>query len=364
MPGDFNRHPTTGAPYIAHPETGKKKQYGRASSATKELDDDTALQKWIQRRVLLGAVVSDEVYKMVQDANARFHWDEKEWKDAMDEAIEKALIIAKARIAAERGTYAHSLIETDEHDAKLGSLIGQGAGTRQISEDDVKSLIAGGMALGVPVEEQDAIVRAWRAVLREFGLEVLTQEHRVVADRWRLAGTLDAIFRLRRDLKFRMKTGEIITLPAGLTICGDFKSGLLRRDPKGMPLYWDGYCGQVTAYANSVPYDPDTDLRGEWPADWGQMSDEWAIIVHISVQEVLSGEETTAELVLVDIRQGIADLDLARQLKDNRKVSRFGVLGPDEPLVVINKGGAKEEQAPTVAEMLREDSPIELGEDW
>lgn len=666
MTSDFQRHPTTGAPYIVDPN-GKKRQYGRASSATKDLDDDTALQNWIQRRVLLGGVLSDEVFRMVTEANSKHELDSREWKDAMDEAIELAITVAKGRIAAERGTYAHSLVEADEHDAKLGSLIH--GGNRYVSEEEVKSLVAGGLSLGIPVTDQDAIVRAWREVLEKFDLEVLTQEHRVVADRWRLAGTLDAIFRLGRELTFRHASGEIIRLPKGLVICGDLKglaidtpiptpsgwstmgdlavgdavfgsdgkqcsitrksdvsykrcfrlvfdnteeviadhehiwavthrhhgkgveklmtteqifevysrdaeagkpnrdimritlaapidcaevdlpvdpyvlgcwlgdghkrggtiskpmqsmrdeitdrgfvvtvqadqmaftphglvhglreldlinnkhvpemylrasesqridllrglmdsdgtwnkarnsctfsstddrlasavhelvcslgmraikskykasgfglevdayavsftptwfipflakqndcvlsdsvrsrtvfiksieevdsvvtqciavdspdntylfgktmlvthnTGMLRRDGKGMPQYWDGYCGQVTAYANSVPYNVATSSRENWPEEWGEMDDKWAIIVHISVQEVLSGQPTTAELILVDLEQGIEDLDLARRLKDNRKAQRFGVLGPDEPLVLINPEGNAE----------------------
>jgi len=74
------------------------------------------------------------------------------------------------------------------------------------------------------------------------------------------------------------------------------------------------------------------------------MNQKWALIVHIPVAEILAGTQTTAELVLVDVEIGGIDLGLVAQIKENRKLTRFGVLGPNEPAVVI-EGIAKLKQA-------------------
>ena len=338
---DFERHPTSGAPYIKHPETGKKSMYGRASSGGKQLDDTRALEQWQNRMVALGVAMSVEAQDMIyaiRDGDK----DSREWKDEMDEAIELALKVSKAKIAAERGTYAHLLVEEDGPNAMLA--IGT-KGTRQwVNEDEVKEIVAGGILLDVHPNSQRVIVQAWRDLIEAFELEVLTQEHRVVCDEWRLAGTLDGIARLGRDISFRLPSGEIVDLFAGEVVLLDTKTGRFRRDPKGFPLYWSAYAAQLHAYVNALPYNVTTGLRESWPTEWGIMNQKWALIVHIPVAEILAGTQTTAELVLVDVEVGGIDLGLVAQIKENRKLTRFGVLGPNEPAVVI-EGIAKLEQA-------------------
>jgi len=58
-PGDFHRHPTTGAPYVAHPTdtnkngTPKRVMYGRPSSFGSALDNPYNLVKWKERQLLI-----------------------------------------------------------------------------------------------------------------------------------------------------------------------------------------------------------------------------------------------------------------------------------------------------------------------
>ena len=57
LPGDFHRHPTTGAPYVAHPTetnrdgTPRRVMYGRPSSFGAALDNPFNLLKWKERQL-------------------------------------------------------------------------------------------------------------------------------------------------------------------------------------------------------------------------------------------------------------------------------------------------------------------------
>lgn len=127
------------------------------------------------------------------------------------------------------------------------------------------SLYTEGEALGIPLDVQDALVAAWRQGIEHFGFEILAVEARCVDDRWRQAGTLDRIVRLTHDLQFVLpETGEVVTLPAGWVGILDIKTGELRVDGGGFLDYWHTYAVQVASYAQSVPYDTETDTRGTW----------------------------------------------------------------------------------------------------
>ena len=45
---------------------------------------------------------------------------------------------------------------------------------------------------------------------------------------------------------------------------GDIKTGGLTVGSDGQPNYWVKYPVQLAAYVDAVPYDTDTDQRGEW----------------------------------------------------------------------------------------------------
>lgn len=103
------------------------------------------------------------------------------------------------------------------------------------------------------------IAHGWVDLLDRNGLEVLATELPVINDELRLAGTLDRIVRLTRDLHF----GSVV-VPAGTVIVLDIKTSKLHADRDGLPSYWDSYPIQIAAYAQSVPYDPDADRRQTW----------------------------------------------------------------------------------------------------
>lgn len=124
---------------------------------------------------------------------------------------------------------------------------------------DIDHLIEAGEQLGIPEALQRHIVEQWDEFRRSLGLTAIGIEMTVVNDRWRLAGTLD-----RLDVSDRDIVTELGTIPAGTPFIGDIKTGTLTTGDDGTPKYWVKYPVQLAAYCDGVPYDTDTDQRGEW----------------------------------------------------------------------------------------------------
>ena len=340
-PGDFARHPHTGAPYVTDPTrtsrpkgtkaellamcethgvevpdtmptTGKRPtnadlirlleaagvgpaalvQYGRPSGFGKQIENATNLQKWAERMVALG--VARGVVDLVIDpaAVADVDPESREGKDILDRVARHAKTLAKADLAAERGTHHHELTEDDDEGR------------------DFVARIAAGEALAVPRPVQTGVVEVWRLALAASGVEICEVEAKCVDDRWRLAGTLDRVARLTRDLHFVTVHGERVTLKAGTVLILDIKTGRLRLE-RGRPIYWHGYAVQLASYAQSVPYDPDTGERGEWSEPIDQ---RYAIIAHLDVLAALDGN-AICRFILVDLEAGREAGDLVCQAK-------------------------------------------------
>lgn len=111
----------------------------------------------------------------------------------------------------------------------------------------------------VTPEQAIDIGRGWIQLLADNGLEVLATELPVINDEIRLAGTLDRIVRLGRDLHF----GDVV-VPAGSVVVLDIKTSKLHADDDGVPSYWDSFPIQVAAYASSQPYDTEAERRLTW----------------------------------------------------------------------------------------------------
>lgn len=302
-PGDFYRS-KNGTPYVADP-TGaltkpktkadpghvKRLAYGRPSGFGKLIEDMYSIQKWSERQLCLGFAL--DPWTLVPKALALIvdDYDTEEWRSDADGVVVATKRVAKAGIAAERGTHAHELTEDDDNDR------------------DIITRIEAGEELGLDETVQRSLVQAWRDMLERDGLEILAVEAAVVHDGYRQAGTLDRIARLTRPLRFTLHGGEIVDLPAGTVLILDIKSGKRRRRGNGTAMYWQSYAVQVAVYAGAVPYDVDTDTRGTWPFEIDQ---HWAVIAHLDVLAAIDGTPS-CDLVLVDIEAGrrAADLCLA-----------------------------------------------------
>jgi len=303
QPGQWRRRGKDGPPLVTNLDgdlvkSGVRKglpkyvTYGRPSSRGKLIENTYNLAKWGERMAMWGIVAEPEI---ALDADRIDHEvDTAEWRRAMDTIVVRAKDAAQAMIAAHRGTHVHILTEDDDEDHRW-----------------VNRLLAG-EDLGISTAAQKALVQAWRRMLAVHGFEILAVEAAVVCDRWRLAGTLDRIVRLTRDLEFVTSSGEMITLTAGTVLVLDLKTGKMTLD-RGAIRYWHSYAIQVAAYALGVPYDVDAETRGAWPFE---VSREWAIIAHLDVLGAIQEGEARCSLVLCDVDAGIAAGDLCMQAID------------------------------------------------
>lgn len=278
----------TGAITKSGPRKGlpKRVQYGSPSNRAKQIENTTNLVKWGERRVVLGighalADTSGYGYNLTTACFdlTKLDVDSDEYKTLADGVIIRAKDLAKAMLAADRGTHGHAL--TEDHDEGR----------------DWVTRAEAGEALGLDAELQAALVAAWRQMLADTGLEILAVEASCVDDMWRLAGTLDRIARTTRPLRFARTSGEIVEVPAGTVLVLDVKTGEDRID-RG---YWQGYAIQIASYAQSVPYDTEAETRGEWP--W-PIDQQHALIAHLDIPKALATGEAVCRLVHVDLVAG------------------------------------------------------------
>jgi hypothetical protein len=240
VPGDFIRHPETGAPYVNHPTDStkdgrpKRVMYGRPSSFGSALDNPFNLVKWKERQLLIGVSILEDDWESLP----RLDPDNR---DELDRIAARCHEAAGSHLAADRGTHVHALCEQRDKGRPIAALFDAGE------------------ALGIPLELQEHIVDQWIAFRARLGLTALAVEQTVVNDRWRLAGTLD-----RLDVSDRDHLTAFGVLEAGVPFVGDIKTGGLTVGNDGQPNYWVKYPVQLAAYVDAVPYDVETDERGEW----------------------------------------------------------------------------------------------------
>lgn len=289
--GGFYRN-AADVPYVTDPsgstvKSGARKgepkrlAYGSPSGFGKQIENTYNLQKWGERRTVLG-VGAD--LALIADCHALtlLDPDGDDFKAAADRIVMRAKEAAQTNLAADRGTHAHALAEDNDE------------GRNWIERAEAGEL------LGIPTEAQRALVEAWKQMLVDNDLEVLVSEASCVDDAWRLAGTLDNLARLGRDLPFVLVGGEIVTIPAGTVVVLDKKTGQRRTRPDGSIMYWHGYAVQIASYAQSKPYDTEAETRGEWP--W-QIDQTHALIAHLDVLGAIDGKPS-CELVYVDLVAG------------------------------------------------------------
>ena len=289
--GGFYRS-SDGKPYIVDPsgdlvKSGARKGmpkrlvYGSPSGAGKLIENTYNLQKWGERMVAVG-IGTD--LALIADCHAltQLERDTKEFREAADRVAVLAKNAAQSMLAADRGTHAHALSEDQDE------------------ERDWILRAEAGEVLGLDREVQASLVQAWRDCIEREGLEMLAVEASCVDDAWRLAGTLDRIARCTKALRFALITGEIVEIPAGTVLVLDVKSGRRRTRPDGTVEYWQAYAVQIASYAQSVPYDTETEQRGEWP--W-PIDQTHALIAHLDVLGAIDGKPS-CELVYVDLVAG------------------------------------------------------------
>ena len=293
---DFQRHPSTSAPYVNHPTlrttVGRPSRvlYGRPSNFGAQIEDRWGLQRWSERNVLLGTTL---LPTEVQAAIQRLNLDDATDRKLGDGWVVDAKGEAGAFLKSARGSMLHAATTLDHSEA-----------------DPLLALMAyGEEQLGVPGYVTDAVLDAWGRLLKRHELHVLAVEQTVIDDRWRLAGTLDRVVQLGRDLFF----GAHI-LPAGTVLVLDIKTGRLTID-RGHPAFWHAYSVQVASYSHSVPYRIEglVEEREEWP--W-PVDQRHGLIAHLDLANALDEGVATAQLVHVDLVEGHRAGNLCRQARD------------------------------------------------
>lgn len=267
-------------------------RYASPSGIGDQIENRTNLEKWAQRKEAIGFALHPQLVDDVQRLiDGPIDPDSREFKDRLDGIIAEGLRVAKAHLAADQGSHAHAITEDDDE--------GRNWLDRALEGEE----------LGMPEGVQALLVEAWRRLLVREGLIVLASEFPCVNDAWKAAGTGDNHFETTKPLAFEVVDPaggtRTVTVPAGIVVVGDKKTGKLKRHHRHRGLqYAQGFGPQIACYAMSRPYDLATETRGEWPYE---VSQDHALLVHIDVAAALAGEtdpDCLAELIYVDLAEG------------------------------------------------------------
>lgn len=244
---------------------GKRVRYGRPSNAGKILDDESNLTDWKLRTVVAGAAQRPEL--MAQASVLDIDTDKAELRAI----AEKCITAGKGQRRAIIGDAVHAMFDhVDRNDD-------------WVAPPNFREL-----------------VRAYDQVKDDWGLEPVAIEIHCINDTARTAGRCDRIFRTKRVLV--APDGTVI--PIGSHIFGDHKTG------KELEYASGSYATQLAAYVDSVPYNVQTDERGEW--EFEPVKD-WALIIHAD------SAGTTIDVYWVDVEAGRVGLRLAQEVKAWRR---------------------------------------------
>lgn len=305
LPGDFLRVKGSGAPRVLRLDgSGKRDTYGRPSSLY--VGNTFGLDRWKEQRLLAG------IQLMLDRGEAI--------DGAADTVVRRALELAEAGLAAERGTGVHTFIESVH-------------GLRDLERAEL-SVIGRLEHLGFSPEFIEGTRLAYARALDRYGLEPLATEAKCVIDEWRVAGSADTFMRCHDTLTF--DDGGVI--PAGEVVCEDHKTGQLRI-ASGRPSYWLHYAAQIAAYARSSHYviDGEEEWREPWPWAVNQRS---GLILHLDVLGCLDTDVMTVRPIRVDLPKG---RQLAEHAVAGREIERtmraFGFSQQPPVMVTIEVDG-------------------------
>lgn len=251
--------------------------YTRASTLSKVLESDYAIQESKRRKIVFGMSRSPE---LVLKAAALRTVTEDEDKKELGGIAEAALEVAKAGAAAIRGTAIHKLSE--RHDA------------------------------GENLSYLPSYVLEALSVYRQFmsQLRIIASETFVVCDDLLAAGTFDRVVELLHDTEVRYLgadgSEQVDVLVAGTRLVLDLKTN------KTADYFGPTYCSQQAVYGYSVPYTANRG-RGEWP-DGVAPSTAWALILHIPIDSLAD-----AGFHWVDLKLGYQLGELANTMREQAK---------------------------------------------
>jgi hypothetical protein len=258
--------------------------YGRPSGFGDPLENSYALRKYIERGIAAGVV------KLVVDGLDARSVDLDD-PGKLDQLVLDAQDAIESMIWADRGTHVHALVQCVEEGRPW------------------VQLVTAGEALGLSQALQQAIVESWIAFRRSLGVRSIACELPVVNDGCRVAGTLDLLDVFDHDLELALDVGTY-HIRAGQPIIGDVKTG----DPR------DKYAVQIAAYADGVPFDTETEQRGEWEPPHPNVG----LVYHMPMKAVLDGAPVTWQAIPVDLTVGRDGARICCEARDWPATPVFG----------------------------------------
>ena len=244
-------------------DESRERAFTRATTVAGSLDDKYNVGRWRERLIAEGFRAQPELLESV-DLMA----DDRDRRDSLQDAAEKAFLAAGGGDAAARGTQLHTCTE----------LVDTGVWT----VDDVP-------------DEYRKEVAAYRAALDKHGITVHPDsvERILYHSAGDIVGTADRI---------------PVTLPDGTTMVADVKSG------RDLSYAWGSISMQLSIYA-------DADAMAEWDEatntyTWTGVpvvNKDYALVFHIPV------DQGRCDVHLLDLRPGRMAVDLALDVREYRR---------------------------------------------
>lgn len=253
--------------YLILSEDGlKKKPYTRATTLANTLSDTYRLNLWKTRMALIGMTMRRDLYARVASSNPETDRDE------LDALAEEAQTAAGADEGRNLGTSLHAFTE------------------RLDRGEDISNTPA----------PWDADLAAYRETMRAKGIEIVPGmiEKIVVCEELEIAGTFDRLVTIRKRIEAE---GRAVPRVADL------------KTKKGDLEYWLEIAIQLAIYAHAdFIYDPVTKTREPMP----EVDQAEAIVMHLPV------EQANCQLYVVDIAYGWELAQMARDVRNRRKVGK------------------------------------------
>lgn len=210
-------------PILPHPTSGIEEPYTRASTLSNAIDNTYDLERWKQRRLVVGLSQRADLIAKVQS--------KPDDKDNLNSVVQTAMEIAGTTAGANLGTAIHTFCE----------------------------LMDKGQSLPKEVEPRiKASVSAYRFQLRDFKLNIVAIEEFVGTQAVMSAGTFD----------------RILETPNGECFIADIKTGF------NAPDYAHSTAIQMAVYSRGREYSADKGWGFRLPEDLG-VNQHRAILIHL-----------------------------------------------------------------------------------
>ena len=246
----------------------------RVTTAAKTISDTFTLNRWGRRMAVKGLTMREDLYVLAAATPL-------EDRDTLNDIADQAIDFAGAKVGASLGISLHAF--TEQHDR--------------------------GQEVTAPVKYRPHVA-AYAAALAEHGLEVVPEyiERIVLVRKYAVAGRLDRIFRVTRDVLFELPGMAPFVLTAGTLILGDLKTG------RDLSYGWLEIAVQLALYGNA-------DLL------WNRESEEYepmpeldtrvAIVVHLPARQ----DDASCEMFDVNLAQGWSAAKLCFEVRAARRNS-------------------------------------------